>query len=195
MGKFKDITGQRFGRLVVLKYLGQDKHSHSLWLCECDCGNETILPKCKLTTGWTKSCGCLHKEIVSKENCSFYKHGKTKTRQHNLWAGMIDRCYNTKNQDYYNYGSRGIGVCKEWLDKEKGFINFYNWAMENGYQDNLTIDRIDNNKNYEPNNCRWATTEEQAKNRRCNHLITYKGETHNLKEWAKIKNISYRNYI
>ena len=194
MGKFKDITGQRFGRLVVLKYLKQDEHSHSLWLCKCDCGNETILPKCKLTTGWTKSCGCLHKESVSNKNCNFYKHGKTKTRQHRLWAGIQDRCYNSKNQDYYNYGGRGIKVCDEWLGK-KGFINFYNWAMENGYQDNLTIDRIDNNKGYSPNNCRWATSEEQAKNRRCNHLVTYKGETHNLKEWAKIKNISYRNYL
>lgn len=195
MWKFNDLTGQKFGKLTVIKYLGLDKGKHSLWLCQCKCGKQTKVNTCHLKSGHTKSCGCLHKEVVSGKNCNFYKHGKTKTRQHNLWTGIIDRCYNTKNQDYYNYGGRGIGVCKEWLDKKEGFINFYNWAMENGYKDNLTIDRIDNNKNYEPNNCRWATVEDQAKNRRCNHLITYKGKTHNLKEWAKIKKISYRNRL
>lgn len=195
MWKFHDLTGQKFGRLEVIKYLGIDNGKHSLWLCQCDCGKQTKVNTCHLKSGHTKSCGCLHKQSVGGEKCNFYKHGKTKTRQHNLWAGIIDRCYNPKNQDYYNYGGRGIAVCKEWLDKEKGFINFYNWAMTNGYKDDLTIDRINNNKDYSPDNCRWATWIEQAKNRRCNHLVTYEGETHNLKEWAKIKNISYRYYL
>lgn len=102
---------------------------------------------------------------------------------------MKSRCYNKNDKRYKDYGGRGIIVCDEWLDKENGFMNFYQWAMASGYKDNLTIDRIDNNGNYKPNNCRWATDKEQSRNRRSNHLIKYKNETHCIAEWAEKLNI------
>ena len=106
----------------------------------------------------------------------------------NIWRAMKERCYNSKCEAYHNYGGRGIIVCDEWLHNFKAF---YDWSITNGYRDDLTIDRIDVNGNYEPSNCRWVTRLTQANNQRTNHLITYKGETHTMAEWAKIKHISY----
>lgn len=186
--KFIDLTGKRFGQLTVIKKIGSDKRKNVVWLCICDCGKETIRTTTRLKTGYTKSCGCLCVQKLLERNT---KHNMTHTRLYKIYKGLIQRCYSPSNPAYENYGNRGIKISEEWLDKEKGFINFYNWAMQNGYKDNLSIDRINNNGNYEPDNCRWATEKEQSNNRRTNHYITYNGETHTLKEWSEILNVSY----
>lgn len=182
MAKIVDLTGKKFNRLKVLKPVGKTNQGKILWLCQCDCGN-----LCKATTGGlnsgnNQSCGCLHKETFTSKT-----HGKRYTRLYCIYIHMKERCYNQNEKNYNDYGGRGITVCDEWQE----FIPFYEWAMNNGYADNLTLDRIDVNGNYEPSNCRWATPKEQANNRRTNRLITYNGETHNIAEWAKIKKIKY----
>lgn len=181
MGKFIDLTGQRFGRLVVLGKYGTAKNRQSIWKCKCDCGNIKNVIYGSLLSGSTKSCGCL-----LKENGCPPKHGLSRTRIYRIWNNMKKRCYNENNKDYSNYGGRGIKICNEWLDEKKGLLNFYNWAMQNGYKDDLTIDRIDNNGNYEPNNCRWADNRTQSNNKRNCYYITYKNNTHTVAEWSKI---------
>lgn len=186
MGKFVDLTGQRFGRLTVVERVYSKKGRHTNWLCKCDCGNKTITTKQHLTSNHTKSCGCLKLETLNKNR---FKHGLCESRLYYIHSSMKDRCYNKNNKRYKNYGIRGIKVCDEWLNKENGFMNFYNWAMENGYRDDLTIDRIDVNGNYEPNNCRWATIMQQSNNKSNNHYFIYKNERHTISEWSKLLNI------
>lgn len=123
------------------------------------------------------------------KNNGNYRHGMWGTSIYARWKHIKARCYNSNGKQYKDYGGRGIRVCDEWLDKENGFMNFYNWAMENGYREDLTIDRIDNNGNYEPDNCRWVSHKVQNNNTRRSHRITYNGETHSLTEWSKILNI------
>ena len=194
----EDLTGKHFGRLEVIKYIGLNKENRSLWLCQCECGNQTIVTGTRLRLGITKSCGC-YKVDLAIRHCkdmainkqSGYKrrkfadmpYDKHQKRLQNIYAGIIKRCLNVQDK---KYGGRGITVCKEW----QNFINFYNWAISNGYKDNLTIDRIDVNGNYEPSNCRWATQKQQQNNRRNNHYITFRGETHTLAEWAEICGIN-----
>lgn len=129
----------------------------------------------------------------NKETGLYSKYGIETTgkdkRIYRIWSHLKDRCFCKTNKDYKKYGLRGITICNDWKDKQKGFINFYNWSINNGYKDNLTIDRINNNGNYEPNNCRWVTLLEQARNRRNNKNITYNNETHCISEWAEILNI------
>ena len=188
MGKFIDLTGQKFGRLTVIKRVENAKDRHAHWLCKCECGNYKIICGRSLQKGVTLSCGCLISEITTKRST---KHGLHNTRIYSIYNDMKKRCYNKNNKSYENYGGRGIKICDEWLNKKNGFINFYNWAINNNYKVDLTIDRINVNGNYEPSNCKWATIKEQANNRRSNHLITYNGETHNITQWAGILNISY----
>lgn len=187
MGKFVDLTGNRFGRLTVIERVENSKDNRTQWLCVCDCGNKKYIIGKNLREGKTKSCGCLLKEkakIINK------KHGMRYTRLNNIWNSMKQRCNNSNDKNFNYYGGRGIKVCKEWLDKENGMINFYNWAMVNGYKENLTIDRIDVNGDYEPSNCRWVTQKVQSNNTRANHYITYNNETHTIAEWSEILGIN-----
>lgn len=186
MPNFIDITGQRYGKLVVLSR-AENIGSLVAWECVCDCGNKTIVTGNHLKNGHTKSCGCYRQsgEYVGT-------HRMTNTRLHRIWEAMKTRCNNENSHAYKYYGGRGITVCEEW---EHSFENFYSWAVENGYMDGLSIDRIDNNKGYSPENCRWATNKEQANNRRQTRLITFNGETHSLKEWSEITGINYHTLI
>lgn len=192
MGKFIDLTGQKFGKLTVIELHHKRKIKNSTrvyWLCKCDCGGETITRTDNLTSGATTSCGCVHLNILRTIGI---KHNLSDSRLYKVYTSMIYRCYNKNNYQYYLYGSRGISVCEEW---KKDFMNFYNWAMENGYNKNAkhgecTLDRIDVNGNYEPSNCRWINNKEQQRNKRNNTFITYKNETKCLSEWSEITGIS-----
>lgn len=189
MGKIIDLEGQTFGRLTVVKqgdyYISPKGAKVKRWVCECECGNTVQVNTTQLRNGNTKSCGCYQKEIATQNHMV---HGMYKKRIYNIYTSMIQRCENSNNVDYHNYGGRGIQVCDEW---KNNFEAFYDWAMLHGYSSGLTIDRIDVNGNYEPLNCQWVTYKEQGNNRRNNHLITYNGETHTMAEWADITGINY----
>ena len=183
--KHKDRTGQRYGRLVAIErvadYVQRNGMKIVAWLCQCDCGNKIIVRGNNLTSGDTRSCGCYAKECSKKNGERLITHGKTGTRIHHIWLNIIYRCKNKKCELAKNYGGRGIKICEEW---KNDFISFYNWSMANGYQDSLSIDRIDVNGNYEPSNCRWVNAKIQANNRRDNHLINIDGVVKTVAEWA-----------
>jgi len=167
--KIKDISGKRFGRLVVLERTKNKRGSVYCWLCKCDCGKKLEISGRDLRVG--------------KRN---FRHGGAKTRLYRIFNGMKQRCFNKNNHKYGVYGGRGILVCKEWLD----FKNFRDWALKNGYGENLSIDRIDNDGNYKSDNCRWIPLEKQAKNKTSNILFSFKGKTKDLADWAREFNIS-----
>lgn len=196
----EELIGKKFGRLTVLSlnHSVQNIVNGKNWgnvyylRCLCDCGNECIIQRNKLIDGNTKSCGCIHREMmVARE----YKHGMVKTRIYKCYHDMKSRCYRKTNKDYYNYGKRGIKVCKEWLDKDNGFITFKDWALDNDYNDSLTLDRIDSNKDYSPDNCRWSNIIQQANNRNNNNRIQYKGKIYTVAELSRETNISYRKLL
>lgn len=180
-----DLTGKRFGRLVVIEQ-AERKSNRIAWLCRCDCGNEKIVIGKTLTNGLTKSCGCLRKELVKANRT---KHLKCESRIYITYNNMKKRCFYEGCDHYKWYGGENKTVCKEWLG-ENGFKNFFEWAINNGYTDELTIDRIDNTKGYSPDNCRWVTPKQNCRNKRNNHLITIDGETKTLVEWCEQYNIS-----
>lgn len=180
MSKCKDLTGLVFGYLTVISRAANTKSGEARWNCLCTCGKQKVICGYNLRNGITKSCGCLVSEKTSEFNTT---HGMSKTRIYRTYKHMKERCYSKTDKRYSEYGGRGISVCDEW---KNDFMSFYNWAMNNGYKDNLTIDRIDVNGNYEPGNCRWATWKEQENNRRNNRLITYNGQTKTAMEWSEI---------
>lgn len=184
MTKLVDLTGKKFGRLTVIKRAENGKNGHTYWLCKCICGNKTTVRSDHLKNGLIRSCGCLEDENRKTMGTT---HGLTNTRLHNIWGHIIQRCTNPKCINYHRYGGRNITICDEW---KNDFMTFYKWAMDNGYQKILTIDRIDNNKGYFPENCRWTTYKTQANNRRNNHLITYNGKTQTIAQWSREFNIS-----
>lgn len=153
-----DLTGRRFGQWLVMQKNGKDKRGkNAVWLCQCNCGKIANVPTGRLTGGHSKGCGC------TRNRRGKLTHGLSHHRLYIIWANMKQRCNNPNAHEYENYGGRGITVCKEW---ETDFVSFYNWATNNGYDDNLTIDRINNEKGYSPDNCRWATKEQQYANMR-----------------------------
>ena len=157
----KSLEGMRFGRLTVVAEGGRSKSRQIMWICQCDCGSMTHpINGDVLRRGKSRSCGCLQREEASVSRST---HRRSKSRPYNIWSGLKNRCLNTNHPHYKDYGGRGIGVCDEWMHD---FQAFYEWAMANGYRDDLTIDRIDNNGNYEPSNCRWTTMAVQRKNQR-----------------------------
>lgn len=183
MSKIVDLTGKEFGFLKVLSITNERKYGKVVWLCKCECGKEHKVISGNLINGSTISCGCKNKLNLSKAN---YKHGLSDSRIYNIYICMKERCYNKNSTSYENYGGRGITICQEWLDD---FMNFYNWSMENGYEDGLSIDRIDSNGNYEPNNCRWETSKTQNNNTRKNRIICYEGKNNSVSEWSRITGI------
>lgn len=178
-----DLTSQRFGRLKVIR--ADDTKSCSAWVCECDCGEYTTVATSNLTSKHTQSCGCLRVDAVRKLST---KHGMKRTSLYNVWSLMRRRCSNTKDKHYADYGGRGITVCSEW---DTSFQAFYNWAMSTGYTAGLSIDRIDNNGNYEPKNCRWATMKQQCNNRRSSRYYKYNGGLYTLSELSDMSGVSY----
>lgn len=182
-----DLTGQKFGRLTAVYEEKRTEYGARRWLCECECGNEKIIHQGALMSGHTRSCGCLRKEELIERST---KHNRCHTRLYNIYAGMKQRCYNENEAAYKNYGGRGIIIGDDWMGDD-GFEHFYDWSMSRGYSDDLTIDRIDVNGNYEPDNCRWATSPEQSRNKRTNILLTFNGETKILRDWCKITGIDY----
>lgn len=183
MSKFIDLTGQKFNNLLVVKRLENAPKGRPTWLCECECGNQTIVRGSNLKNGAVKSCGCLTHIARNK------KHGMKSTRLYSLWNAMKTRCNNPNSKAYKHYGERGISVCKEW---NNSFEAFRDWSFENGYTEGLSIDRIDNSKGYCPENCRWVPWAEQCNNRKTNVVIEYKGEVHNLMQWSKILQFDYK---
>lgn len=182
----RQITG-KFGRLTVLAFHGRDNQGKDLWDCLCDCGCHRVVRGDALLSGVTRSCGCLNREVAKvtakKTGQKNRVHGGEGTRLYRIWRKMKERCLNPRHAHYKSYGGRGIRICAKWIHD---FGAFQLWAKNAGYRDDLTIDRIDNNGNYEPNNCRWATYKEQGRNRRSNRVI--EGKT--LAEWLDTAEVS-----
>ncbi len=172
-----DLHGKQYGRLTVIKYSGVF-NKQIYWLCKCECGNEVCIKTADLNSGVKKSCGCL--QLESGHNN--YKYGCRTNRLYVIWKGMKARCLNSKAPNYAMYGGRGIVICDEWL---QSFKLFQSWALNNGYSDELSIDRIDVNGNYCPENCRWLTVAQQNNNKRNNRYFTENGKTQTLAEWCK----------
>ena len=176
-----DLTGRKFGRLEVIKEAPKiPGNKNRRWLCRCKCGKETIVFGHNLKSGHAKSCGCALKEYDIAKNTI---HGKRYHRLYNIWCKIKERCHNPNSKAYSRYGGRGIKLCQEW---DENFENFYIWACENGYNTNLTIDRIDNNQGYSPDNCRWATTKTQNNNTSQNRYFTVNEKTMTQRQWEEL---------
>ena len=180
--KIIDLTGKRFGKLKVVSFDHCGIGTRRYWLCECDCGGQRIVSGDHLRNGDVTDCGCYRKHISH-----WNKHGKSNDRVYTIWALMKYRCLNPNRKEYKDYGGRGITVCQEWLDSK----SFIEWALANGYSDDLTLDRIDNDGNYCPGNCRWVSRKEQSYNKRNNRLITHNGQTKTITQWAEENGLTY----
>ncbi len=186
MGKFIDLSEQRFSRLTAIKEAGRTRRGQVLWLCRCDCGATVIVESGKLRKNTTKSCGCLKREIASqsmrKLRTAMSLDNHSKSPLYRIWVEMQRRCYDEKSQSFKNYGGRGIEVCNEW---QQSFSSFQAWSLANGYSRELTIDRKDNDGDYCPENCRWVSRKVQANNNRRNRNISYNGVTKTIAQWAE----------
>lgn len=189
MSKSNNLKGKTFGKLRVIDKIGSNKHQKTVWNCKCVCGKEISVTGSDLVRGHSQSCGCARKEAIRRFNVSNKtKHGYAKHPAYNIRKKILDRCYNPENKNYHQYGGRGIIVYEEWINNPEAFVV---WAENNGYKKGLQIDRIDNNGNYEPANCRWTTSKINNRNRRDNVLITIDGVTKNQIEWAEELNVHY----
>lgn len=180
MGKIIDLTNMRFGTLIVVKKAERKVKSGSMWVCKCDCGNVVLVRASqlkRLDNKGTKSCGCLKSSA----------NNHSKERLYRIWFDMKRRCYDNKNVNFSNYGKRGITICNEW---KSDYLVFKQWSMKNGYSKNLSIDRINVNGNYCPENCRWANAELQARNTRTNHYVFYNDIKYTITEFSRMLNIS-----
>lgn len=178
-----DLQGKKFGRLTVIEKAGKDKARNILWKCKCDCGNYLIIKACDIKRGHSVSCGCYQKERASEANKI---HGKSNTKLHYVWTDMLKRCENPKHHAYKWYGGKGVKVCDEW----KEFVGFEKWALENGYKAGLTIDRIDGNGDYCPQNCRWATRKQQSNNLSTCVFFEFMGERLNITQFCEKYSVS-----
>lgn len=184
MSNFRDLTGMRFGKWTVLER-STNKGVQTMWHCKCDCGTERDVNAYTLVHSGSNCCGCIHKEKPNRKT-----HGMSKTFISREWRGIKSRCYNTNSKSYKDYGGRGIKMCDKWKDDLQSFYDDVSKLAHYG-EKGYTLDRINNDGNYEPNNVRWATKSEQNKNKRSNINITYNGTTQCLKLWAKEFNIPY----
>lgn len=183
MSELINLIGKKFNHLTVIERAENAPHGISRWVCECECGNRTIVRGSNLKSGAVKSCGCLSHIPYNKT------HGESKSRLYRKWKSMLSRCECEKDKAYKNYGARGIHVCEEWHD----FLTFKNWVLQTRTCENDTLERIDVNKGYSPDNCTWIPLSQQAKNRTSAVIINYNGETHSLMEWCELLNLNYKN--
>ena len=179
-----DLTGRRFGRLTVIAYDHSDANYVTHWICKCECGKTKVVSRGNLINGSTVSCGCYSSEQLSDRATT---HGMSKTRLYTIWRGMHQRCTNPHSDSFERYGDRGISVCEEWDE----FENFRDWALCNGYESALSIDREDNDGDYTPENCRWADAYTQHNNKSNNRIITYAGESDTVANWARRFGLRY----
>lgn len=187
MANFKDMTGYEFNGCRVLHREGSNKRGLAMWQVQCHCGNVFVTAGSSIRNGETNSCGCSHKKAAKKMGLNNKTHGETHSRLYDIWRNMKYRCNKKEHKSYKYYGGRGIEVCDEWM---KSYEIFKEWALNNGYNETLTIDRIDVEGNYEPDNCRWATFKEQGRNRRNNKLFNYNGKILTQSEICEITGLS-----
>lgn len=180
-----DLTGMRFGKLTAIS-IDHRSGTRTYWDCACDCGGKRIVSIDHLRNGDVIDCGCERKHLTR-----WQKHGMYDSRIYRIWSLMKERCYNPRRSEYSYYGGRNISVCQDWMDSSK----FIEWALNNGYSDELTLDRIDNNGNYCPENCQWVNRKMQQNNRRNNRYITYNGETKTVTQWAESNGMTYYQLI
>lgn len=185
-GKYLSLIGKRFGRLTIDRITGLNIHKKRLSECTCDCGKEVEVIVRLLLTGVVVSCGCKRSEGNFKNI-----HGMRNTKIYGIWLTMKQRCNNPNTKCYHNYGGKGIKVCDEW---ESSFESFYEWSIANGYEDDLSIDRINNDKGYSPDNCRWATVIVQANNKRNNRIIRYNGIDYTITQLCNKYNIKRSSF-
>jgi hypothetical protein len=175
--RFQDLTGRTFGKYAVIGFEGRDKTGNRLWFCRCFCGNERIVRGASLTRGGSRSCGCWNSELISKAKTI---HGKTDSSEYAIWTGIKARCYNIKNPSFMRYGGRGIKMCERW---KNSFIDFL--SDVGSKPERMSLDRKNNDGNYTPGNCRWATRREQSNNTRNNRFIEFRGTRKTIADWSR----------